>query len=317
MRAPIQDLHSHPARQGARKDWVLVSRGVHRPRFTDSPLVADLSGWQLLLPATGCFTHLTGALIRGWSMPPLPSALPAFAAMCREDRRPRRRGLVISRHPNPIEYDDVDGLRVARAPEILLAAARHLGLIDLVVLVDAALRRGDCTAVELQSAAEQRRRGAPGLRRAVTYADARSESPWESVLRLLHQLCDVPVESQYWIDRSIRADLRISGTTRLPEYDGAGHRDAAQHAKDLARDRRLHQLGWERYGYTSPVLLHDGLSVLRDADDALGREHEPARIRPWHAALAESLFTPAGTERLLIRKWGRGRASGTTGLAGR
>lgn len=292
-----------PIRRGKvrERDWVLVSRGVHRPRFIDSPLVADLSGWQLLLPATGCFTHLTGALLRGWAVPPLPPDLPVFAAICRDHRRPRRRGLVVSRHPIPMEYDDVDGLRVARAPEILLAAARDLGLIDLVVLADAALHRGDCTLPQLQTAAQQRRRGAPSLRRVLSYADARSESPWESILRLLHQLCDVPVDSQYWIDGSIRADLHILGTRRLPEYDGAGHRDAAQQAKDLARDRRLRRLGWERYGYTSPVLLHNGLSVLRDADAALGRVHEPVRIRRWHAALAESLVTPAGTYRLQAR----------------
>jgi len=61
----------------------------------------------------------------------------------------------------------------------------------------------------------------------------------------------------------------------------------------------------ERFGYTSQVLLRNGLSVLRDADHALDRAHEPARIRAWHDALAASLFTPVGTARLRAR-WAGG-----------
>ena len=84
------------------------------------------------------------------------------------------------------------------------------------------------------------------------------------------------------------------------------HRSRERHALDLARERALQRLGWQRYGYTSGVLLRQGLSVLRDADDALGRPHEPQRIRAWHAALSDSLFTAAGTARLRARWAGRG-----------
>lgn len=100
---------------------------------------------------------------------------------------------------------------------------------------------------------------------------------------------------------SYRADLRILGTRRLAEYDGAVHREQQRHVQDLDRERNLHWLGWQRYGYTAGVVLHQGLSVLRDADDALGRPHEPLRIRPWHAALTESLFSAAGTAGLRSR----------------
>lgn len=281
--------------------WTRVSRGLYRPRASDSPLHDDLRAWQLALPATGCFTHLTGALVRGWAVPPLPPDLPVFAGIARCDPRPRRPGLLISRHAEPIHYDELGGLRVARAAEIMLAVGRDLGLLDLVVLADSALRLGACSEAELHKAGTRRRRGAPALRLALAYVDGRSESAWETVLRLLHQLSGVPVEAQYVIRRdtgSYRADLRIVGTRRLAEYDGEVHRGSAQHAKDLLRERELHRLGWQRYGYTSRVLLHGSRSVLRDADEALGRAHEPARIRPWHRALAESLFTPAGTQRL-------------------
>ncbi|CAN5267385.1 hypothetical protein BH20ACT5_BH20ACT5_13500 [soil metagenome] len=288
------------------RSWVRVSRGLYRPRLAEPARTADLYGWQSLLPVTGCFTHLTGALVRGWPVPPLPADLPVFAAICARDSRPRRPGLVISRHPRPVEYDEIAGLRVARPAHILVGAARDLGLLDVLLLVDAALHRGECTLAELHQVAAHQR-GGPALRTALRYADGRAESPWETVLRLLHQVCDVPVEPQYGIG-PFSADLRIVGTRRLAEYDGEVHRTADRHAKDLARERQLHRLGWQRYGYTSRVILHNGLSVLRDADEALGRPHEPERIRAWHRLLAESLFTPAGTARARGRWAARPRA---------
>jgi hypothetical protein len=53
----------------------------------------------------------------------------------------------------------------------------------------------------------------------------------------------------------------------------------------------------------SEDVLYGGLGILRDADLAIGRKHDPARARPWFAVLRDSLFTPSGTQRL------RGRLS--------
>lgn len=128
-------------------------------------------GWPLALPAAGSLTHLTGALLRGWWVPPLPAGLPVFAAISKDEARPRRPGLSTCRHRGDIPCGELEGLRVATATQILLAAARALGLLDLVVLIDAALRLGDCTLPEMWQASG-RRRG------------------------LLHQLCDVPVDPQ-------------------------------------------------------------------------------------------------------------------------
>ena len=51
----------------------------------------------------------------------------------------------------------INGIRLASAAETLLAAARDLGLLDIVILGDAALHLRDCTIEELQAAAAQRR----------------------------------------------------------------------------------------------------------------------------------------------------------------
>ena len=100
-----------------------------------------------------------------------------------------------------------------------------------------------------------------------------------------------------------RGDLWVRGTKSLHEYDGAVHRDRRTHVKDLARERGLANIGWTRRGYTSGDLLGRSHVMLREADAALGRAHDPRRLDPWLDALRESLFTSSGRTRLL-RRWG-------------
>jgi len=193
----------------------------------------------------------------------------------------------------------IDGLPLADPAEVLLAAACHLGLLDLVVLGDGALHLGDVTVEELAMAASRRRRGAPALRAALPWMDGRSESPGETLLRLLHSTCRVQVEVQAPIrdeyDQLIaRADLRIVGTGRLAEYDGAHHRDAGQYERDRERDRRLQALGWSPYSYSAITVLRQPHLILRDADGALGRASDPDRLETWLQLVQESTYTPAG-----------------------
>jgi hypothetical protein len=125
-------------------------------------------------------------------------------------------------------------------------------------------------------------------------------------------VCDVPVEPQFQLLDPMglavaRADLRVSGTNALHEYDGEHHLTRPQQRRDLARARRIVDQGWVRRGYTSRDVLHNAVGVLRDADLALGRPHRPDRARHWHRLLAESLFTPSG-QRLFRERLGVDRA---------
>jgi hypothetical protein len=207
-----------------------------------------------------------------------------------------------------------DGLPFTSPAETLLACARDVGLLDLVVLLDAALRLRTCELDEVIHLAAGRRRGAPMLRRALTLSDGRSESPWESLLRVLHVLCGVLVEPQFvLLDEHggfvARGDLWLKGTTTLHEYDGGEHRKKHRQRKDLARERRIGDAVWTRRGYTDVEVLSQGIAILRDADRSLGRLHRPERIRPWHDLLARSLFTPSGMA-LARRRWGLPEAMG-------
>ena len=282
--------------------WIPVSHGLHRPRQSTS----DLPAWRMVLPASGRFTGLTSAGLMQWWLPPLPSGLPVFASMRSGDVRPQRAGLWVTRHRIMAEAVDFGGLPSDPPAEVLLACARDLGVLDVVVLCDAALHNGDCTRVSLEEAAAQRRRGAPTLRSALELVDARSESAWETLLRVLHLSCDIRVEPQHSLfdhDGMFlgRADLWLSGTNALHEYDGAHHLTRRQQRVDLRRARRLGNDDWVRRGYTSDDVLRHGIAILRDADLSLGREHRAARIRTWHALLRNSLFTSSGQDRLRVR----------------
>ncbi len=137
----------------------------------------------------GCFTGLTALEVRGLPLPPLPLGCPVFMALAKDDPRPMRDGVHTSRHIRPVAYDVVRGLRVATLPEAFTAAARWVGLIDLVAMLDAALHLELVAPDDLEAAAASGRPGSPRLRAALARVDARAESLWESLLRLLHVVC--------------------------------------------------------------------------------------------------------------------------------
>lgn len=287
-------------------NWVQLGYGVQMPAGLSgrAALVAELAAWTPLLPPSGAWTGLSAARLHGLWTPPLPEGLPHFAAVGRvkDEVKPDRTELRVSQHPQPPRRVEIDGLPVVTVAETLLACARHLGLLDLVVLADSARRRH--TQAELWP--PPRRKGAPALRRALMISDGRSESPWETLLRLLHDCIGVAVTPQVEIRDEVgrfvaRADLLLDGTRTLHEYDGAGHREADQHRRDLARDRRIVSSGFARRGYTSDVVLHSPQVVLWDCASSLGRRLDPATLDLWHGLLRESLWTKRGQQRLLER----------------
>jgi very-short-patch-repair endonuclease len=311
---------SDPRRRG--KAWTTVGHGVRVPSgLSGRPaMLAELEAWQPLLPASAVWTGLTAAEVHGLWMPTVPSGTPLFAAAGRVAGEvvPVRRRLALSRHSSSPVALQVDGVRVAPVADCIVAAARFLPVLDLVVLIDSALQLGRCTWSDLAAAAAERRHGAPATRAALPLTDGRSESAWETLLRLLHVVCGITVEPQVELFDEYgafiaRADLRVSGTRLLQEYDGAQHRDAAEQRKDLRRARRIADIGGVRRGYVAPDLLQHAHVVLRAADEALGRA-TPTDPGPWLRLVAASLYTPAGRRAFLARvqrTWTHLRTSGT------
>ena len=252
--------------------------------------MGELRAWALVLPPGAVFTHLTAARLRGWWLP--AGSPPVTVAVGERDRHPQRQGLQVVRLRDRPAVRLLDGLPVATAAESVLAAARDLDVLDLVPLADSALHLGRCTLDELAVAARQHRRGAPRLRQVLPLLDGRSESAWESVLRLLHHVAEVEVEPQLRIEDDAgrfvaRADLAVVGTRRLHECDGEVHREPDAHRADLARDRRLVENGWQRLGWTAAEVLQGG-PVITSLDALLRRPWRSRRLERWRSWVAAS-----------------------------
>ena len=94
------DTPRSPARGWLRgRDWERITRGVYAPALSRTQL-EELAAWQLVLPRTAAFSHLTAARLRGWWLP-ATIAHPVFAAMLDADPRPRRPELLVCRHTQP------------------------------------------------------------------------------------------------------------------------------------------------------------------------------------------------------------------------
>lgn len=232
-----------------------------------------------------------------------------FAAALVTDTIPVRPGLHLTRHQMRPATVVFQGIRLTSPAETLLAAARDLGQLDLVIMGDSALRRRHCAVDDLWAVTRQRRRGVRMLRTVIPMLDDRSESAWESVMRVLHRAADIDVEPQYkifdqWGRFVARGDLWIKGTRRVQEYDGAGHRERDTHLSDLDRDRRFVEAGWQRCGFSRHSVLHEGGMIIASVDRLLGRRWDPLRLRRWNAIVDNSLFGRVGRARARQR-WSR------------
>jgi len=288
--------------------WTRVSHGLFAPTTPDGDdLAVRCRRLHPVLPSGAAFSHQTAAQLYGVWLPQVPDWLPAQATIPPGQQRPERAGLYVARSRAGFELaSGRNGVPLISPALVAGQLAEDLGLIDLVIAIDGLVARRLCTVEDIERGIRKRQRGLPMLRRALPLVDGRSESPWETVLRLIHVLCGIQVEPQVHIrDASgevvARADLRILGTERLPEYDGADHRDRHRHEKDLERDKTLARLTYSRFGYIATELLHHPGQVVRDAEDALGLRHDPQRIQPWLTEFEGSSLSPLGYRRLLHR----------------
>ncbi len=274
----------------------------------DDEFRRELRAFRLVLPPDAVFTHVTAARLLNWRLPALPEQVPVFASV-QGERRPRRPGLICSRLVRETTPHLAQGLPVDSPEEILLRAARDLGTVDLVIMIDSALQRGDLDPVAVTGVLASGRPGVGPLRAAYGLATSRCESAGETVLRLFHTAMDIPVEPQVTLrdgsGRTIgRADLLLAGTTLVHEYDGAGHRDKVQHRVDLRRERGWAGTTYVRRGFTLDDLLNHPAVVMHELDRSLDRPHLLSRLRKWRRMVDNSLYAEPGRARV-VNRWRR------------
>ena len=286
--------------------YVSPTRGVVMHVDDQGELSSVCRAIQLALPPDAVFSHLTAAAIRGWRMPNI-STVPIVATTGALAPHHDRRGVFVRRCDlSPHHRMTLGGVRVASPEWTIAELAEDLGLVDLVAVIDGALHTGETTVERLFNSIVPGRRGAKVLRDSLAYVDGLSESWWESVLRMAHQLAEIPIRSQVEVFNRIgtfvaRADLHIVGTARYPEYEGATHREALRHRTDLSREKRLARMAFERYGYTADELVKTPAMVIEDAEDALGWKHDTQRLKRWLYELDRSSISKPGWIRLQRR----------------
>lgn len=118
-------------------------------------------------------------------------------------------------------------------------------------------------------------RGSARARAVLPVADARSESPMESVLRWMLHVAGVPVPELQYVIRTqsgaFRADLAWPEAMVLVEFDGDVHRDRGVFVSDLRRQNALVAAGWTVLRFSSADLLGRPEEVVAAILRALGK----------------------------------------------
>lgn len=226
------------------------------------------------MPPDAFFSHGTAALLLGLPVPARLARLrPLHVGFVAPARALVARG--ISGHSISVGPDDLvdqGPLRLTGPARTWLDLARLLTLGELVAVGDHLLRRESplVTAGELADAVEKypSRSGIKRARTALPLLRARSESPRESVLRVIIVLAGLPEpECNYNIFDDAgrflaRGDLVYPEYKLLLEYQGDHHRtDRAQWRSDIRRVGRLEDNGWQVLQFTDDD-LHDPAALV-------------------------------------------------------
>ena len=217
------------------------------------------------LPKGAVFGGLTAAWLHGLDVPPcdpIDVIIPTGAGVS------ARAGMRVRRSTLPRK--DVATVRrfpVTSVPRTLADACSRVGLVEGVVIVDAALhaRKVQLREMHRWAADNRQRHGIRLLRQALELAEPLSESPMETRLRLILVLAGLPRPkaqvsiNDRWGRFVGRPDLYYESHRLGIEYDGGIHRDR------LTSDNRRQN-----------ALLKAGIRLLRfSAADVLG---DPALI---------------------------------------
>jgi very-short-patch-repair endonuclease len=153
--------------------------------------------------------------------------------------------------------------------------ARWLPLVEAVVVIDALSHAGYFAVEELLAfaAAHPGWRWVTRVARAAALADARSESPMESRLRLLLVRAGLtglqPQLNVFASDGRLvgRLDLAFEAWKVAVEYDGAWH--WRQRRQDDRRRDALRRLGWTVIVVSAEDYYNDPAGVVRRVREAL------------------------------------------------
>jgi hypothetical protein len=193
--------------------------------------------------------------------------------LCARVSREYRNGAVVTR---PLPEGEpamlVHGVPCVSTEAALVQTAARYGIRVAVVALDAALRQGLVSVEGVEQAADRLALGVRGrarARQALALSDSQTESPGESLTRLLlHGLGEAPrSQVQVWDGRGLigRVDFLVDERVVI-EFDGLvkydGHEGQAALAAEKRREDRLRAAGYEVIRLTWADLDHPERVVL-------------------------------------------------------
>lgn len=178
------------------------------------------------------------------------------------------------------DVEVIDGARVTGAARAVVDTARYEGWVRGVVAGDKFLRDGG-TRDELAAEIERLRgcKGVAEAREMLQLVDERSESPYESLARVLFQReLGLSVVPQVWALEGVRVDLLVEGCV-VVEIDGRVKYDGRTYSTDVAdvvyrerqREIRLQRAGFEVLRFTTSELFKKPQWCCKLVDAAVER----------------------------------------------
>ncbi len=224
-------------------------RGVRVAVTLPDSLALRCRAALLVLPPDAAFGRRTAARLRGIPVP--GDAVRQPLDVVTSVRGLRHEGMRLHRVARR-EVVQLDGLPVTAAARTWFDLCSDLQLDDAVVAGDALLRKGwtDVAALTAVVVGSDGRRGVSRARTALGLLDGGSDSPMETLLRLLLVRAGLPrpctnrdvVVDGEWI---ARPDLSYPLERIAIEYEGDHHRtDRRQWRHDKSRRRLLEDAGW-------------------------------------------------------------------------
>ena len=299
--------------------WLRVGPNAYVPASTDRARPEQLILEQSVrLGDTGAVTgwaalRLAGAAYFDGLLPDGRTAEPVPLALGRTTGRRTHPGTVVSYEPLPAsETYVVQGIRATRPLRALYDEMRRVrDWRAAVVAMDmaAAAELVSIRRMERYSAVRRSWRRSSVVAKALPYSSELSRSPAEPRLRLVWVVdagLPRPLVNRdvFALDgrRICVADLFDAEAGLVVEYDGAEHRKALRHSRDVAREERCRSVGLEYCKVTGPDMRDSAVVVDRVLATRGRALFLPEARRRWTLTYPSGWHHPEPLDALLDRR---------------
>ncbi|MCW2825009.1 MAG: hypothetical protein JWQ91_1926 [Aeromicrobium sp.] len=232
----------------ARTTYCRLLRGVYVGAKVEMTLALWLRAALLAAPPGSVVSHLTALRWYGYELGEL---LPMHVSS-RTTTYSRQGNLTAHRRGDPIRSRMLRGIPVTDADRTLVDLAYDVSIPELIQAIEWMMHRGFTTLTSLTAyALDHHLRGVRRVRDVIGFVREGSESPMESLVRLMIRFAHLPEPVPNLVLRDehghflARGDLVYARWKVLVEYDGMHHeRDPRQRQRDIGRRERLERAGW-------------------------------------------------------------------------